>query len=95
MSSKTYRHNCASAMQIEQEPCIALDFQYLSIRKDAPRQCKLSKLLCIALDFHYLSIRKDAARQCKLSKLLCIALDFHYLCNPIASMLWKKQRELT
>lgn|GEM_PF-4118580 len=70
MSSKTYRHNCASAMQIEQEPCIALDFQYLSIRKDAPRQCKLSKLLCIAL-------------------------DFHYLCNPIASMLWKKQRELT
>ena len=57
MSSKTYRHNCASAMQIEQEPCIALDFQYLSIRKDAPRQCKLSKILCIALDFHYLSIR--------------------------------------
>ena len=54
MSSKTYRHNCASAMQIEQEPCIALDFQYLSIRKDAARQCKLSKLLCIALDFHYL-----------------------------------------
>ena len=58
-------------------------------------QCKLSKLLCIALDFHYLSIRKDAPRQYKLSKLLCIALDFHYLCNPIASMLWKKQRELT